>query len=398
MATITACPFCFEKIDSSNLGFLCSGQGNKPCAKDDTETYEIRAKLTGNNAPSYRYLPPEKRDRGFARCGACQGETRRRACPACRTALPADFVGTKTPMLGLVGSKGSGKTVLMTVLVQQLRSVIGRRFDADISIATDTPDGMPSIGAYLKSREKRLFSEGGLLDGTATLAGRKHATPIVLRWRARKSTMLAFLDSAGEDFNDDETAQSLRYLVACEYLIVAMDPFSLPGARAQLNLPKEAYQSDASEDADDLSIYALRRVTARLNTQFGLTGGTRRKIPIHVAVVFTKIDAFFPQLDEGNAIRRTAPATITPGYNEADGLAVHEHMKTLLNEWGALEIETHMAHNYESYRYFGVSALGAEPDYANTQVAAGGVRPHRVDDPILWLMSRAGTVKAVKQA
>ena len=44
-------------------------------------------------------------------------------------------------MIGLVGAKGSGKTVLMTVLVKQLREVVGRQFGADIRIATDNPDG-----------------------------------------------------------------------------------------------------------------------------------------------------------------------------------------------------------------------------------------------------------------
>ena len=393
MATVTACPFCFEKIDSSNLGFLCSGQGNVKCTKDKDQK---RIDLTGNPAPSYKYLPPEKKPRGFTRCDECGGETRRRACPMCHTALPVDFVGTKTPMLGMVGSKGSGKTVLMTVLVQQLRTVIGRRFDADISIATDNPDGMQSIGAYMNGRERALYSEGRLPDGTFTLAQRGFATPIVLRWRAKKSTMLAFLDSAGEDFNDEETTQSLRYLNACEYLIVALDPFSLPGARALINLPKEAHQFEESDD--DLSIYALRRLTSRLRTEFGITGNTKKKIPIHVAIVFTKIDAFFSLLEEGNPIMSGSPATAMPGYSETDGLAVHEHMKALIGEWGAAEIETLMARNYDSYRYFGVSALGAQPDYGRAQVAVGGVRPHRVDDPVLWLMSKAGTVKSVKSA
>ena len=50
--------------------------------------------------------------------------------------------------------------------------------------------------------------------------------------------------------------------------------------------------------------------------------------------------------------------------------------------------------NYKDFRYFGVSALGAEPDYENATVAAGGVRPHRVEDPVLWLLSKAGTVRS----
>jgi hypothetical protein len=49
--------------------------------------------------------------------------------------------------------------------------------------------------------------------------------------------------------------------------------------------------------------------------------------------------------------------------------------------------------NYADYRYFGVSALGAEPDYRGHTVAPGGIRPHRVADPVLWLLSKKGTVK-----
>jgi hypothetical protein len=48
--------------------------------------------------------------------------------------------------------------------------------------------------------------------------------------------------------------------------------------------------------------------------------------------------------------------------------------------------------NYANYRFFGVSALGAEPDYASYAVAPGGVQPHRVEDPVLWLLSKAGMV------
>ena len=61
---------------------------------------------------------------------------------------------------------------------------------------------------------------------------------------------------------------------------------------------------------------------------------------------------------------------------------------------GGDDIDRHMRQNYGDYRYFAVSALGAEPDYTTGQVAAGGVQPHRVEDPVLWLMAKAGTVKS----
>lgn len=379
----TACPFCFSPIDSSKLGYLCAGQGHVKCAK---EVDKDRVAITKNSTPLGRYLASVLGKKGVAVCDQCHGETRRRACTVCHTPLSIDFVDTKNPMLGMVGSKGAGKTVLMTVMIQQLRKVIAQRFNADIAIATDNPDGMNSITDYMRDREHNLYKDGHLPRGTGTY-DEKGRVPIVLRWRAdKKSTMLAFLDSAGEDFDNEENASALRYLTACEYLIVALDPFSLPGAQAQINLPKQAMQS-----TDNAAIYALRQITNMLRTN---QGNRKKKLRIPVAIAFTKIDAFFPELEEGNPILEATPAL--PLYDEAGGQAVHERIKALLGEWDAWEIETHLSQNYEQYRYFGVSALGAQPDYGLGQVAAGGVQPHRVADPILWLMSKAKMVRTVK--
>jgi hypothetical protein len=384
MATTTPCPFCFNEIDSSSLGFLCANQGNVKCPK---EVHPERQKITGSGAALGRYIEPSEGRKGVAICSQCQGETRRRACTVCRSPLSNDFVGTRSPMLGMVGSKGSGKTVLMTVMIQQLRKAIALRFNTDISIATDNPDGMQSITDYMKDREANLYKEGILPEGTPTYEASRRS-PIVLRWRAdRKSTLLAFLDSAGEDFNTQESTSGLKYLYACDYLIVALDPFSLPGARDQINLPKEAVQN-----ADNVAIYALHKITEQLRTHRKLKAS--KKVSTPVAIVFTKIDAFFSVLEEGNPILRSAPDV--DGYDEADGLAVHERIKALLREWDAWEIESHMSKDYENYRYFGVSALGEQPDYATSHVSVGGVRPHRVADPVLWLMSKAKMVRVVK--
>ena len=389
MATLTACPFCFRNIDSFNLAFQCSGRGNAPCVKD---TDEARIKLTGNQAQTFKtFTPPKGRGGAVARvgpvaiCPECGGEAKRRACPDCHTALPLDFVGSKNPMIGLVGSKGSGKTVLMIVLVKHLREIIGRRYDADIRIATDNPDGQQGLSTYKENREKPLFTGRTLPQGTSQLASRQYATPIMLRWRSRKSTMLSFVDSAGEDLNDTETAFTLQYLSVCDSLIVTLDPFALPGARARLKLPEAATQVD-----DDVPLEVVSRITEILRTEHRIK--TNKKINIPVAIVFTKIDAFYPMLDQHNPIMATAPAVAA--YDNADGEAVHEHMRALLDEWGADDIDRHMRQNYGVYRYFAVSALGAEPDYGSGQVAGGGVQPHRVEDPVLWLMSKAKTVKS----
>ncbi len=383
MATMTVCPFCFHRIDSSSLAFQCSGHGSKACAKD---TDEARIRLTGSHAKTYKtFVPVKTRGMLSAPCPVCGDEAKRRACPECHTALPLDFVGSRNPMIGLVGSKGSGKTVLMTVLVKHMRDVIGKRYDADIRIATDNPDGQQGLSSYKENREKPLYSGRTLPMGTSQLATRQYATPIVLRWRTRKSTLLSFVDSAGEDLNDLETAFTLQYLSVCDSLIITLDPFALPGARARLKLPAEATQVD-----DDVPLEVVSRITEILRTEHKVKD--KKKIGLPVAIVFTKIDAFYPAMNQNNPIM--ANANPVPAYDNADGEAVHEHVRALLEEWGADDIDRVMRQNYSDYRYFAVSALGAEPDYTTGQVDAGGVRPHRVEDPVLWLMSKAGTVKS----
>lgn len=409
---ITACPFCFQKIDSSRLAYQCTGHGNVPCEKKEDEA---RLRLTGSHLESYPTFVPEasggassilsRNGLGGARlpltassalCPKCGGQSRRRACPKCHTALPIDFVDSKSPMIGLVGAKGSGKTVLMTVQVKQLRDNVGKQFGADISMASDNPDGHQGLTDYQENRESPLYNKRTLPPMTQQQgsAARQRVTPVVLRWRhetarlvgqALRTTVLSFVDTAGEDLNDLDTAFTLQYLSVCDALMISLDPFAVPGARSRLNLPPEAIQVG---DATPLDV--VGRITELLRVEHGVRNNRRIKLP--VAIIFTKIDAFYPTLDRQNPIM--SKPSIAGGYDEADGQSVHEHMLALLHEWNAADIDNHMRLNYSNYRYFTVSALGAEPDYQAGVVAPGGVQPHRVEDPVLWLLSKAGTVQA----
>ena len=389
---VTACPFCFHRIDSSRLAYQCVGQGNTDCKKEQDE---VRRMLTGNTQETYpTFILPAGRN-AAAGCPMCGGPGKRRACPACHTALPIDFVDSKSPMIGLVGAKGSGKTVLMTVLVKHLRDVIGARFSADIRFAANNPDGHRGLSDYQESREVPLYQRRTLPVGTSPLGtgSRVQSAPIVLRWRQEsarrvhgrslRTTVLSFVDTAGEDLNHMETVFTLGHIPACDALIVTLDPCAFPGARAQLNLPQEAIQL-----GEDAPLDVLSRITELLRTEGNIR--SKKRISVPVAVVFTKIDAFYPTLDSQNPIM--AASARLPAYDNADGQRVHEHARALLHEWYAYDIDRHMSLYYSDFRYFTVSALGAEPDYGTGKVASGGVQPHRVEDPLLWLLSKSGTV------
>ena len=70
----------------------------------------------------------------------------------------------------------------------------------------------------------------------------------------------------------------------------------------------------------------------------------------------------------------------------------HE-METLLDNFivGDMEQKIRM---FSQHAYFGVSALGANPE--KNVIPEGGVQPHRVLDPLLWLLAQNKTVKTIK--
>lgn len=387
-----ACPFCFRKVDTSKLAYQCTGHGPKPCEKAEDE---LRVAMTGNHAPSFPTFaaPPERGKQPI--CPTCAGIAKRRACPACHTAVPIGFVDSDSPMIGLIGSKGSGKTVLMTVLVKQLRETVGRQFTAAIKLTTDNPDGLGGLEAYKAHREDALFERGSLPTKTDWANVGNRRIPLVLEWQGTKTnilgknvpqtTILSFLDTAGEQLNSLEETYSLDYIAACDSLIIALDPFAIPGARAKLNLPEKAIQS-----TDGTPLHVIEHVTQMLRVELSVKNNKRIKLP--VAVVFTKMDAFYRLMDRGNSIMN--PPDRLPVYQETDGQAVHEQMRALLYDWNANDIDIHMSLNFDKFRFFGVSALGAEPDYAQETAAPGGIRPHRVEDPLLWILSKEGTIKA----
>jgi hypothetical protein len=111
-----------------------------------------------------------------------------------------------------------------------------------------------------------------------------------------------------------------------------------------------------------------------------------KKIKRPIAVVLAKIDAFFNQVGPDHPIRR--PSVTGPYFSEQESLDLHNHVAALINQWGGSDVLNMLELNYTTYRLFVASALGAEPNYRTNTVNSRGVLPHRVAEPLLWLMAR----------
>jgi hypothetical protein len=395
MSTV-ACPYCYNRIALGQLWFQCTGRaapGRERCAK---RIDEDRRRLTGNGGASWpTFAPPESRSpvpARKARCPQCGTETGIRVCQICHTPLPANFADGRSPLIGMVGGKNAGKTVYTTVLTHELRHNIRKRFGADIWFAGDQQGGAIGVAGWLADYETALFSKSTLFESTSS-APDGVRIPLVLQWRQERrvlgrsvhnTTTLSFYDAAGEDMTTQDFVNGQVYLASADSLIVLLDPFQLPGAHDRISVP------DSSRRDAEPPLSVLNRITEMLRASHGVSA--RRKITTEVAVVFSKIDAFFGLLGDGHPLLRQPPTG--PYYDEAVGQDTDEHLRAFLADLGADDLDAHLRLNYKKFRYFAVSSLGAEPDYDRRLVDPRGVRPFRVDEPLLWLLSLKKIIEA----
>ena len=282
----TPCPYCYYPINAGALWFRCKGRpapGKAPCAK---QVDDQRLSVVFDSTPVYPSFPGPgglSKIGGATRatCPTCHGDTGTKVCPACHSVLPASF-GAKSPMFGVVGVKGSGKTVMLTALTTELLGPIARRFDATIT-DVDSSALLARLGVSGAD-----MAAGGRLPLATQQYTQAQSVPAVIEWRyARRrvgiereqATILSFYDTSGEDVETDDLARGLHYLSAADGLIVILDPFGFPENRAT------AVARGVDEDQlrrDPVKIMAS--VTTAIREADHLKGTKRIKRPLAVVV------------------------------------------------------------------------------------------------------------------
>ena len=386
-----ACPYCYYRVDPRSIMIRCTGRpapGREACTlKEDP----ARNRGLGDSTPVLpSFAPPRGRlSLGSAlsgECPNCFGRSGIRVCPQCHSVLPASF-GGRSPMFGVVGVKGSGKTVMLTVLSKELKTSVARRFDASI-------DDVGSSALMRKmARWRDQMDSGGQLPESTAEFNPAETVPAVLEWRYERkgvagisrdeATVLSFYDTAGEDLKTLEGTRNQHYLAAADGLIVLLDPFGFRANRDRglaMGIPETQLEIEP--------VNVLGSITTMLREEAGKGG--RKKVDRPMAIVVSKIDAFFRDLPPEHPVRQ--PGSNRPLFDEAESRSVHDHIEALIHDWDGDDVLAHLRLNYERYRFFAASALGAEPEYRSERVNSRGVLPHRVAEPLLWLMSLRGFI------
>ncbi len=387
------CPYCFEPFPRNQRSFRCINPNPSSCSAEPDRplgTYQrlptapSLPKVFG--APSGWLRPP-----AGALC-SCGVKTTKSVCPHCHNELPSQFGATESHTIALIGAKEAGKSHFIAVLVHELTNRVGHRLNAALNALDEQ-----TIRRYKQDFRRYIYDQREVIPGTLSARARMDVRyPLIYRLSIERkrlaafkqlfATSLVFFDTAGEDLNSiDLMATETKYIANSDALIFLLDPLQIPSVRHRLGSAVDL-PSVNTEPQEIIS-----RVTRLIRESRGLSPTTRITTP--VALVFSKIDVVRSLVEPGSPIHRAS--THDGSFNLLDAEQLNDSMRAYVSEWVGPGLDTTLRHDFEKFRYFGISALGSSPDRQGRLPM--GVSPFRVEDPLLWLLYEMQVIPGRKE-
>lgn len=391
------CPYCFENFPARELAFRCINPNTARCALEEDRALADYQRFA--SAPRMqRVFKPDRHWWGVPSAAVCKcgTKTNKLVCPYCHNELPSQFGQTTSRTIALVGSKEAGKSHYIAVLIHELRNRVGRNFNAALNELDEQ-----TIQRYKHDFRRYIYDQREVIPGTVSARARIEVRyPMVYRlslgqrrfwWpNGRRITSLVFFDTAGEDLdNIDVMSTETKYLANSDGIIFLLDPLQISSVRQLLGNP--SHLPTVNTEPQEI----IGRVDRLIRVARQMKPAARIKTP--VALAFSKLDeirSLILRTDPGSPVLR---ASNHAGYfDQADADLVNESMKAYVEDWIGSGLDSFMRHNFETYKYFGLSALGSRPDMNGS--LPRGVAPLRVEDPLLWIFNRLKIVPAKKEA
>lgn len=310
-------------------------------------------------------------------------------CDRCSSPLPLSLLdyesNAKDLLFSIIGAKDTGKSNYIAVLINELRGVFGQQFDAVIRANDDS-----TANRYRDEYYNPLYRDKTVIKVTASSLARKpEPLSYTLAFGGKglfgrsKISHVAFLtlfDTAGEDFNSEDTLSTHnRYIFNSHGIILLLDPLQLPQVRERLqgSVALPAIRTDTSDIVD--------RVARLIRQAHKLRADELIEIPITIA--FTKCDALGPLLTPGAPFSYASKHV--GHFNGSDYEDVAGFIRALLVDWTDGALLQQLRLGFKHYGLFGLSALGEAP--RGPKVTA--IRPMRVTDPLIWQLAHQKLIK-----
>lgn len=305
-------------------------------------------------------------------------------CPECGQRLPREFFQCEKYInISIVGLTNCGKTTYMAVMMKEFARKLCEKLY--LETMSDYDDNRELLNeTYIK----KLYEEKKKLDNTNP--GEKEAEPQIYRikdiMRNRIGNRnpvycLSIHDGAGEDCLRMRP-HIQKNIGGSDYIFYLIDSEELPAVQRLLG--KNKIEENASQQM-------VKKMAQYLRTALGKEGNELVKKP--VAVILTKFDVIMNKMKDMQATVNQEKTLAFTGTSMASDLdRVDKDIRSWLKTQQEQPFLSALEANFGKIRFFGVSSLGHE--IVNGEV--GVVTPHRVLDPILWVLSKEGVIHRVE--
>lgn len=364
MATKILCPRCFDEFSTDDIEYICTNA-----------SAVSRCQHAVDRTPQHPTNPKKPV------CEECGKPLATKICPKCGGELPLNIGTAKNYPISIIGAKESGKSNYVAVLINQLKNETGRSFNCSLMACGDK-----TLNRYRTEFYDPLYRHRTCVRGSdagdvepliySLIFQRKGG---LFKKAVNDAVSLTFFDTAGENLTNLDSMQTFnRYLYHSSGIILLLDPLQLPKVRDELEgkirLPQE--NTDVTEILNR-TIEIIREGTG--NTDL------RKKIDIPLAISFTKIDAVESLLDPASCLKNDSVHINKGGFDKVDFQDTNEEMQSLVENWLGLELFQAVSTQFSNFAFFGLSALGSNPDMENK---IPKFRPFRVADPFLWILAQ----------
>lgn len=397
--TTFICPYCFEKHKLSEVQFRCTNRRCKDFDDVEMTRYENgnlkmpkQGKRTFTVPGKTPFMVPQS-----AKCPECSNTTYKHICPSCHNELPESTLSGTDMIISVVGSRATGKSHFVGVVIKELIERISVKFDGSMEGFAD------SYSRWEAGFYNHLYVDGRKLDLTkSSLQNVDNGAyrPLIFKLKLKHKSLFketidsftfVFFDTAGEDLNDEDTMSTVnKYICKSAGIIFLLDPMQIPAVVNQLEDSvverAAAIKWHQAAKADDI----MTRVSRLIRNDKKMSESS--KIDIPVAAVFSKFDAIESIVPADCTVHSTSPHCDTKCFDLSDWHNVNSEIQALLKEWNATAFISQLETNYSKFSYFAVSALGLN----NNPTTDGRIerpRPHRIEDPLLWILKENSVVK-----
>jgi len=295
----------------------------------------------------------------------------------------------KSLPIALLGAKASGKSNYIGVLINEIRKKMSSPFNCSLSMTCSKE----SKEAYDEYYYRPLFTAGRTVQ--ATDAG-VEVPPLIfpLRFMNAKNKIvnmaaLTFYDTAGENLDDKSAMHQFnRYITNAKGIILLLDPLQVPNIREKLTA--NGFKGLPAQNTEIYSVLSIIIDVIR-----GVKN-VKGQIKIPLALVFTKIDVLeeFNILPEGSCLREESDHINRGAFMMPDFENTNIEMKDLIENLLDNELMGYI-NQFEQHSFFGATALGGNPN--GGAIDSKGIRPRRVLDPLLWLLSKNNIISTLKK-